>query len=148
MRLAHAAALAVSLLAPATSSLAAAEKAAPAAAAIQLSFKLDPRLAGPTYGGERWVTPPVYQGAGGQDTVVVRASAVDARGSPVKAGLDWTPSDPQLVTVTPARGEQVKVTVKRPGQSALTVKSGEATRKLTIQASQAKNGLWQVTITP
>lgn len=127
------------------SSPAADEKAGPAAAKILLVFKLDPRLAGPTYGGERWVSPPTYSGAAAQDTVEVRASAVDARGTPTKASIDWSPSDPEMVTVTPPRGEQVKIAVKRAGESSVTVKAGGASRKLTVKAAQ-KSGIWQVTI--
>jgi hypothetical protein len=56
------------------------EKAAPAAAAtINVAFKLDPRLSGPTYGGERWVSPPTYTAASAQD-VVEAGLALDARG--------------------------------------------------------------------
>jgi hypothetical protein len=147
MRIAVAATLAALLSTPAAPSLAASEKAGAAAApaAIHLVFKLDPRLAGRTYGGERWVSPSTYSGAAGQDKVEARASAVDARRRPVKAGIEWSPSDPEMVAVTPPRGEQVKIAVKRPGESTLTVKSGEVSRRLIIKAAQMK-GVWQVTI--
>ncbi len=36
-------------------------------AAIQISFKLDPRLTDSTYGGERWVSPRTYTGANAPD---------------------------------------------------------------------------------
>jgi hypothetical protein len=121
------------------------EKAQPAAAKIQVVFKLDPRLLGPTYGGERWVSPPTYTGAAAQDTVEARASAVDARGTPTKTSIDWSASDPEMVTVSPPRGEQVKIAVKRAGESTVTLKAGGASRKLTVKAVQ-KNGIWQVTI--
>ncbi|HEU4384998.1 MAG TPA: hypothetical protein VFR85_16060 [Anaeromyxobacteraceae bacterium] len=118
------------------------EKAPPAVAKIALTFKLDPRL---TYTGERWVSPPTYTGAAAQDTVEVSASAVDAAGKPTKASIDWSPSDPEMLTVTPPRGERVKIAVKRAGESSVTVKSGGVSRKLTVNATQ-KNGVWQVTI--
>ena len=124
------------------------EKGGPAAAAarsITISFKLDPRLSGPTYGGERWVSPPTYTGASAQDAVEARASAFDAQGSPTKASLDWSPSDPEMVTVAPSRGEQVKITVRRAGESNVTVRSGGATRKLVVKVVE-RNGSRQVTI--
>jgi hypothetical protein len=145
MRVTVALLVALSALAGPSPSLAADEKAPPAAAKIQLTFKLDPRLAGPTYGGERWVSPPTYMGASGQDIVEAKASAVDASGKPTKASIEWKPSDPEMVAVSPPRGEQVKITVKRAGESSLTVKAGEASRKLTVKAAQAK-GIWQVSI--
>jgi hypothetical protein len=121
-------------------------KAAPAAAtAIHLVFKLDPRLAGGSYGGERWVSPQVFQGAVGQGEVDVKASAVDAGRRPIKVGIQWSPSDPELVSVTPSSGERVRIAVKRAGKSTLTVKSGETSRKLTVDAA-GSSGSWQVTI--
>lgn len=143
MRFAAALLVTLSLAGPAPS-LAGEEKAA--VAAIHFSFKLDPRVLGPTYGGERWGSPPTYTGASGQDAIEVRASAVDARGTPAKESIGWSPSDPEMVTVTPAGGDRVKIVVKRPGESGLMVKSGGASRKLTIKAVQP-NGIWQVTIT-
>jgi hypothetical protein len=137
--------LSILMLAASSSSLASDEKAAPAAARIQVAFKLDPRLSGPTYGGERWVSPPTYTGASAQDTVEARALAVDASRRPTKVTPEWTPSDPDMVTVSPPRGEQVKITVKRAGESSVTVKSGGASRKLVVKAVQT-NGNWQVSI--
>jgi hypothetical protein len=118
----------------------------PAVANIQLSFKLDPRLAGPTYGStERWVSPPTYTGAHAQQTVDAMAQAIDARGRPTKAAVQWAASDPEMVTVAPAPGGKVTITVKRAGESSLTVKSGEASRKLAVRAVQP-NGVWRVSI--
>ena len=146
MRIAAALLVGFSWLVAPSPSLAGDEKAPPATAKIQLVFKLDPRLAGPTYGGERWVSPPTYMGASGQDTVEAKASAVDARGMPTKARIDWQPSEPEMVTVTPPRGEQVKIAVKRAGESSLTVSSGGVSRKLVVKAVD-RNGIRQVTIT-
>ena len=120
--------------------------AAVAPATINCSFKLDPRVSGPTYGGERWVSPRTYTGASAQDTVEARALAVDAKGRRVHAGVEWTSSDPDVVTVAPARGEQVRITARLAGESTVTVRSGAASRRLTIKVAQA-NGAWQVSIT-
>jgi hypothetical protein len=120
-------------------------RAAAPPTAITLSFKLDPRLAGPTYGGERWVSPKTYTGAGAQDTVEARARAVDAQGRPLKVNLEWTVADPELVTVSPPRGEQVRIAVKRVGQGTVTVKAGGTSRKLTVKVVETK-GIRQVSI--
>lgn len=116
------------------------------AGVIQLSFKLDPRLSGATYGGERWVSPSTYQGSTGQSTVEVKGSLVDAGGRPTKATIDWKPSDPEMVIVSPARGERVTITVKRVGETSLTLTSGAVSRKLTVKAVD-RNGARQLTIT-
>jgi hypothetical protein len=147
-------ALAVSMVVPSLlaltgpSSSAGDERVPPAVAspaAITLSFKLDPRLAGPTYGGERWVSPKTYTGASAQDTVDARARAVDAQGRRLEVNLEWTVADPEVVTVSPARGEQVRIAVKRVGQGTVTVKAGGTSRKLTVKVVETK-GIRQVSI--
>jgi hypothetical protein len=122
------------------------EKRPEQAGTIQLSFKLDPRLSGATYGGERWVSPPTYQGSAGQSTVEAKGSLMDAGGRPTKATIDWKPSDPEMVSVSPARGERVTITVKRVGESSLTLTSGAVSRKVSVKAMDM-NGTRQVTIT-
>jgi hypothetical protein len=91
------------------------------------------------------VSPSTYSGASAQRVVEARASAVTASGAPAKASVEWKVSDPEMVTVSPTRGDQVKITVKRVGESTVTVKSGAASRKLTITAAEPK-GIWQVSI--
>jgi hypothetical protein len=145
MRSAAALLVALSTLTGAAPSLAGEKKAEPATGAIQLAFKLDPRLSGATYGGERWVSPPIYQGSSGQSTVEAKASVMDASGRPTKASIDWKSSDPEMVTVSPAAGEKVTITVKRAGESSLTLTSGAVSRKLGVKALD-RNGARQVTI--
>jgi hypothetical protein len=101
---------------------------------ITVSFKLDPRLSGPTYGGERWVSPPTYTGASAQDTVEARAQAMDAKGRPSDMALQWTPADPGMVSVTPSQGNQVKIAVKRTGESKLKVASQSVSKEFLIKA--------------
>lgn len=115
------------------------------AAAIRLSFKLEPRLAGGTYGGERWVSPPTYTGVSAQDTVEAMARAVDASGRSTQVGVEWKPSDPEMVMVSPARGERVRITVRRPGESAIALTSGAASKRLVVRATRV-NGAWRVSI--
>ena len=124
----------------------AAAPAAPATSTLNVSFKLDARLSGPTYGGERWVSGATYIGAAAQDAVEARVSAVDATGRSVKVSPSWTPSDPEMLAISPARGERVKITVRRIGESTVTVTFGGASRKLTVRAVE-RNGNKQVSIT-
>lgn len=135
----------LTLAAPASSP--APGKAAPAAdkPRIQVAFKLDPRLSGPTYGGEHWVSPQTYRGASAQDTVEVRASAVDARGRLVKISPGWKVSDAEMVTVSPPRGDRVTIAVKRAGESSVTVAQDGTSRTLSVKATQT-NGIVQVII--
>lgn len=138
--------VAVSTLFSSSRSYAGDEKAARTSAAIQLSFKLDARLAGATYGGERWVSPPRYQGSSGQSSVEAKASAIDAQGRPTRATIEWKTSDPEMVIVSPARGDQVTINVKRAGESSLTLTAGAVSRRLAVKAAD-RNGVRQVTIT-
>ncbi|HEU4382873.1 MAG TPA: hypothetical protein VFR85_05140 [Anaeromyxobacteraceae bacterium] len=142
--------LALSMLALAAPprSLATDAKAPPAPAPgtrITLSFKIDPRVLGPTYGGEKWVSPPTFTGARAQDAVETTARAADARGAPVKTDPEWTVSDPELLTVLPPRGKRVTITAKRPGSSTVTVKAGGASRTFTFKAEKP-DGIWRVTV--
>ncbi len=145
---ASAVALSMLALAAPPRSWASEAKAPPASASattITLSFKIDPRVLGPTYGGEHWVSPPTYTGARAQDAVETMARAVDARGAPVRADPEWTVSDPELLTVSPPRGKRVTITAKRPGVSTVTVKAGGASRTFTFKAEKP-DGSWQVTV--
>ena len=107
---------------------------APARSEIRFLFKLDPRLSGPTYGGERWISPLTYMGATAQDTVEARAQAVDAKGRPANITPEWIPSDPEMVTVSPSQGHRVTITVKRAGESKLKVVSQELSKELVVKA--------------
>jgi hypothetical protein len=146
MRIAAALLVALSTVGSLSPALAGEEEAGPASTAINLAFKLDPRLSGATYGGERWVSPSRYQGSSGQNTVEAKASAIDTQGRPTRAIIDWKPSDPEMILVSPARGEQVKITVRRTGESSLVLTSGAVSKRLAIRAVD-RNGVWQVTIT-
>jgi hypothetical protein len=138
---------ALTIAAPPRSSASDAKAAPPStsAAAITLSFKIDPRVLGPTYGGEHWVSPATYTGARAQGSVDTRARAVDAKGAPVHAEMEWKVSDPDLLTVSPPRGTRVTITARRAGTSTVTVMAGRASRTLTVKAEQP-GGLWQLSV--
>ena len=128
----------------------AAQNAEPAAAAlsgIQVSFKLDSKLSGPTYGGEKWVSPATYTALGDASgvTVETKAEGVSPKTS-VKIRPTWVPSDPEMVTVMPGEGSKVTITVKRAGTSSVRVTSGELSRNLSLKA-ELRNSLLQVEIT-
>jgi hypothetical protein len=115
-------------------------KTVPAAlTGINVSFKLDPRLSGPTYGGERWVSPPTYTGASAQDTVEARAFGIGANGQPVNISPKWRAADPEMVDVSPGEGNAVKITVRRAGESSLEVASQGLSKKLSIKAEYKGN---------
>jgi len=109
-------------------------------------FKLDPRLSGPTYGGERWVLTPTYKTT--LDPVSVRAEGLDGKGRPAKISPKWTSADPEMVTVSPPEGREVKISVKHPGESSMEVKSGEISRKLSVKASSLPSKALLVQMAP
>ncbi len=113
---------------------------------ILVSFKLDPRLQGGTYGGEIWVSPPTYMGIQGQHTVEARAEAVDADGVLTSISPDWTPSDPRMLSVSPTQGAQVTIEIQQAGESTLTVTTGELLKPLSITATARAGRVVQVEI--
>ena len=85
---------------------------------IKVSFKLDPRLTRGMYMGERWVSPPIYsrvQEPGKPLTVDARVEGRDVQGRPVNINPRWIASDPDMVSVSPARGGAFNILVERAG---------------------------------
>ena len=121
-----------------------AEGASPKAdgmARINISFKLDPRLSGPTYGGERWVSPPTFVGAAGQDRVEARVAGIDAKGRSVKISPKWTPADADMVEVTPNEGSAVSIAVKRAGATTIALTVPGASMQLSVKAEHTGKAL-------
>jgi FKBP-type peptidyl-prolyl cis-trans isomerase FklB len=104
------------------------------AKAIQLSFKRDPRVVDPYRGIGPWVTGSSFQGAAAQDAVEIRAEGVSAAGKPTKINPEWTVSDSDMLTVSPSRGDDVKVTVHREGEGRLKVTYQGLSKELVINA--------------
>ena len=103
---------------------------------IRLLFKLDPRLNGPTYGGERWLSPPTFtSGAqeGSTAAVDVKVQGVDARGRVVAVTPEWTPADPEMVSVT-GEGDRFRIIAKRAGESKLRVAAQGVSMDLVVKA--------------
>lgn len=106
---------------------------------IQVAFKLDPQLTQGLYMGEHWVSPPTYTTT--LETVQARAQGMDGKGRPANADFKWTPSDPEMVTVSPSQGDAVRITVKRAGESTLKVASQGVSRELLIKAKHEGNSM-------
>jgi FKBP-type peptidyl-prolyl cis-trans isomerase FklB len=108
---------------------------------IKVAFKLDPRLSGPTYGGEHWVSPSIYTGVNAQTTVEARAVGSGYMGQPVNIAPEWTASDPGMVNVSPVQGNAVTIKVLHAGESKLKVASAGVSRELSIKAKDSDGGL-------
>ncbi len=117
---------------------------------IKISFKMDPRVTRGMYMGDRWISPPTYTriGEGPECTLEVRAEVLDAEGKPIGISPAWTPSDPEMVGVTPAQGNEVKITVKQAGESSLKVTFQGFSKTLLIKAAAYHGNALQVDITP
>jgi FKBP-type peptidyl-prolyl cis-trans isomerase len=113
---------------------------------ITISYRLDPRVADPTHGGNRWISPPVYIGANAQDTVEAAAEGVDAKGRPTRINPRWNASDAGMVTVSPNIGSRVKIVVSGAGESKLKVVAGSVSTDLVVRAKTVGKFI-QVTIT-
>jgi FKBP-type peptidyl-prolyl cis-trans isomerase FklB len=113
---------------------------------LVVSFKLDPSMMGGSYAQPGWVTPQVYQGVSGQNTVEAKVDGIDASGNPVRGiKAEWIPEDPEMVTVSTGQDNLVKILIHRPGQSNVMVVSDEMTQTLSINAITT-NGVLQVVI--
>jgi FKBP-type peptidyl-prolyl cis-trans isomerase FklB len=108
---------------------------------IGIAFKLDPRLSGATYGGEHWVAPSTFMGATAQDTVEARARGLSASGASLEIAPEWVPSDTGMLTVSPIRGDQVKIKVLRAGESTLRVTALGYTKELLVRARYLGNAI-------
>jgi FKBP-type peptidyl-prolyl cis-trans isomerase len=110
---------------------------------ITVSFKVDPRLTRSLYMGDRWVSPPTYTrvGEGKSVTVEARAHGRDTVGQAVNISATWTPTDPDMVTVTPNGSNEVRITVLRAGESSLQVTSEGVSKELAIRATDHGNTL-------
>jgi len=106
---------------------------------IAVSFKMDPRITRGMYMGDRWISPPTYTSTfqeGKETTVEARVHGVDAKKNKMKIKPKWTPSDPEMVTVTPGEGSDVKIAVKRAGKSTLNVAAPGVSKEFSIKATE------------
>lgn len=105
---------------------------------ISVSYRLDPRLAGGTYGGERWIKGPSYTSSAQPGP----AAVIEAKAAATK----WTASDPSMVTVAPVSPGRVRITVRKPGESRLTLSDEHAMTELVVRGRSVGNSALQVEI--
>jgi hypothetical protein len=114
---------------------------------LVVSFLLDPRITASVYTGERWVTPQTFTLVHDGEVVPVHARAhLAGRNGRSDVSATWTPADDGMLSVSLADAHQVEITVRRAGQTALTVTHGESSRTLTVIASRDAGGAWRVDI--
>jgi FKBP-type peptidyl-prolyl cis-trans isomerase len=109
---------------------------------LRISFKLDPRLSGPTYGGERWIASSPFTSlaqVGTQATVEAKVDGVTKSGAQVNAAAQWIPADPEMVTVATGENSQVKIMVHHAGESKVTVASNGVSKQLLVKAKYVAN---------
>jgi hypothetical protein len=106
---------------------------------IKISFKLDQRLTRSQYMGDIWVSPLSYVGTSGQNIVEARAQGLDLKGKPISIAAEWTPSDPEMITVLAGQGKDVKLTILHEGESKLKVTSMGFSKELLIKAYNKNN---------
>jgi hypothetical protein len=124
------------------------EKPRPAApAAIQVSFKLDPRLTKSLYMGERWAPAATYTSASTSDpraiTLHARARSTVAPAS--KFSPTWSPSNPAMVAISPVQGAEVTLSVRSAGESTVTVKHGGASSTFAVK-TVGEGDSWRVDV--
>lgn len=112
---------------------------------IQILFKMDSKLLGPTYGGERWVSPPTYEilvGEGAPYSIEAKAVAYgqDAVQQPVS--LDWVSENPEMVSITSIKGKMVRITVQGEGQTQIQVSGPDFSKTLTVRAEYRNSAIW------
>src|SRR5262245_42284743 len=109
---------------------------------ITVSFKLDPRLSGQTYGVPYWVAPPTFAfvQAGARLALEAKALGVGTNGNFMDISAEWTPADPGMVTVTHGQKNEVTITVKRDGESKLKLAAQGVSKELLITAQYIARG--------
>ena len=125
-----------------TSSMPGDTSAIPRPGGINVAFKLDSRITKGLYMGDRWLAAPFSQ-RGDETQVVVeaRAEAVDANGKRLNTTVEWIPADPTIATVASGQGDQVAITVLRPGHTTLRLVAGEMSTELTLTAAHSEGAL-------
>ncbi len=111
---------------------------------VRVYFKLDPRITSGIYMGDRWVSPPTYAPGpqkGEEYTLQARVQGLNSWGNTIHLESEWSPKDPEMIVVSPPRGDEVTLTVRRAGQSAVKVVARGVVRELSIKATDGDYGL-------
>jgi hypothetical protein len=107
--------------------------------ALEVTFKLDPRLTRGVYMGDRWVSPATYTRVQepGKDLVVdARAEGRGLQGETVQVSPAWTSSDPDVLYVVPTKGAAVEIHVLGEGTSDLSVAGNGASRQYQVNVTR------------
>jgi hypothetical protein len=129
---------------PAPGAAAGVQAPAPGAVtALEVAFRLDPRLTRSLYMGDRWVSPATFQTPRQGKPAVVQASArgVVAYGRRVEVPARWVADDPGMVEISPQDGGVVSLRITRAGTSTVRVEFREVKRTLTVEASEKDGAL-------
>ncbi|HEY5915014.1 MAG TPA: hypothetical protein VJA21_30850 [Verrucomicrobiae bacterium] len=110
---------------------------------IELSFKLDVRLTRSLYMGDRWVSPATYTRVGeGKDCIVeIRAYGLTANHKTVAIKPTWTSADPEIASVSSGHAGEVKLNIKRAGETIVEVVSHGVSKRLSIKVMPHGNTL-------
>ena len=101
----------------------------------KIAFKLDPRVTGGLYMGDRWVAASKFIQVQDGARLIVAAKGPQ--------GASWVAADSSMVTVTPVTDREVRLTINRAGETTMTA----AGKVLTIKAEPAAaQGLLKVQI--
>lgn len=130
-------ALAALLLFAAGGALASRSGATEDTVAIQVYYKLDPRLTGGVHIGERWVSPPLYDIVGRRSTYTIdaRVEGVTATGERNVVAADWVVTGPNLVAVSPTHDNMVALRVRSQGETQLEVTAEGMNKTLYISSA-------------
>ncbi|MGN6514072.1 MAG: hypothetical protein ACTHKZ_10960 [Lysobacteraceae bacterium] len=109
---------------------------------LSVAFRLDPALTRGIYLGQRWVSPPEFHFAqqGARFVVEAKAQDVDADGTRLDVGGDWSTSDPEMVAISRHPGG-VTLEMREAGESELTVRAGGASRTLRVSAERLPDAM-------
>ncbi|MBI5231664.1 MAG: hypothetical protein HY876_05820 [Coriobacteriales bacterium] len=121
----------------------------PRADGLRISFKLDPRLTKSLYMGERWVSGPKFTPPSRQGEVLVeaRAEATAKAGNPPDIEATWESADADVLDVSPPKGRQIKLRIKAPGSTTLTVRGGGVEKAIGVRCTETARGTLKVVIT-
>jgi hypothetical protein len=96
--------------------------------------------------GERWVSGPTFSSATVSEAEAITVEARARRsggGAAAKIGATWSASDPEMVTIAPAQGDEVTLTVRSAGETTVTVRHGERSSAFAVRTVRHA-GHWRV----
>jgi hypothetical protein len=94
-------------------------------------------MSGNYVGGLRASPPVLGPATPGKPTFVLeaRAEGLDVLAVASNVSVEWAPSDPSMVTVSPGGSHQVTITVNGAGRSTIRVASPDVVETLSVNAT-------------